>query len=63
MVTLCDTCTDLRVYLSLLLQHFVSLLSAQLIAADCWETEPAHLVQRPHQFPSPLSEISGNERS
>lgn len=69
-VTLCGVYTNLRyayaqisAYLSLLLQHFAFLLSAQLTVAGGWEIEAVALVQHPHQFPLPLSKRSENKQN
>lgn len=45
-------------YPSLVPQYFVSLSSAQLLAAVCWEIQPVALVQHPHQFPQLLAKRS-----
>lgn len=70
METLCSMYTNLLVcickcqcaYLSLVLQHVVSLPSAQLVAAAHWEIQPAALVQHPRRFPLSHAKRSGNEQ-
>lgn len=66
METLCGMHTNLLVfvckcvYLSLVLQHVVSLPSALLVAAAHLDVQPVALVQHPHQFPLPHAKRSGN---
>lgn len=67
METLCGMHTKLVfvckcVYLSLVLQHVVSLPSALLVAAAHLDVQPVALVQHPHQFPLPHAKRSGNEQ-